>query len=149
MKINSKKLSWLTTIGLAIGLSISSFSTQAASREDVIIGVIAGAAVGYALSEHDSRINVAYHKDYRKGHHHKYARHQYDHGHRDHHHHKKHHGKYCDHKSHRARYSHSDRHSDYKSRWSNNHHDKKHHRDYSKKRQYYSSRDYYPRAYRH
>lgn len=60
-------MKFLTKSALSIKLltlifigTTASMSARAADREDVVIGVVAGAAVGYALSRHSDRVQISY-----------------------------------------------------------------------------------------
>lgn len=78
------------TLWIKLGLllaAIASTSTQAADREDVIAGVIVGAAAGYMLSEHGGGVQIDY-NTYRRTH---YGPHDYHHNH--HHYDRHYHGK--------------------------------------------------------
>ncbi len=123
MNIKTNKARWFGSLGILLAIAVTSTSAQAASREDVIIGVIAGAAAGYVLSEHGSDLHIGY----RQGSHYNdaYARHRHPHFAKH-----KHYGKHCNHKSHRSGFYSDRRHTQFNSHWANQRHYSKHHSQY-------------------
>lgn len=129
----TKNTPWLNIIAILAIITTFSLSARAADREDVVAGVIVGAAAGYILSEHGGNLKIGYgnnrhrhynsHRDYRHDHHnhHNHHSHGYHHG--------KHHSKYDHRDYHRGkhykgfgRYGYNDNHRGY-------HKEGKHHRD--------------------
>lgn len=60
MNPNIKKRYWLKIFSVLCIIFSVSANTQAADRDDVVAGVIVGAAAGYLLSEHGKHLHVSY-----------------------------------------------------------------------------------------
>lgn len=103
MKSLTNNALWIKLGLLLAAIATASAGTRAADREDVVAGVIVGAAAGYMLSEHGGGLQIDY-NSYRRD---RYPYHHHRHGHPHHshkHHGYNHHGYYRHKSGHRQAY---------------------------------------------